>query len=437
MKKVKKLQSDKAITLIALVITIIILIILAGISISLLFAENGIINKANKAKSETNTAKAMEDVGIAYSSCNVDYLANGKKNKSESFSRENMNTQLSNGRIVDGEENYKYNSSTDDIYMKYKDMDSVVYELNIDSLGNITLISVNGEKISVTDQIKAIIENARNKAKAELEADGKSFSLDNDSIFAMCANLEDLYITNNNGEEVTALYKDTHIVKITIDNITVTENNEYNIIKNNVSEMKNDTNLKVNDIVYTKGYFAQEDGGRGLYKIIESSETVDNGRIIKLNNGLIAKLILSNKTIDIKQYGAIGDNTTDDTSVIQTVISQLNTDECKYLTIAKGNYVITSNISLVDGKYRGYEGAVLVCKGTYSKEYIISNANIGKSATEVNTIELNNIKFIANTDNRVVMIRMYNTNNSRIKNCTFNTIEGNTIGSTSIDLRIS
>ncbi len=48
------LKSSKGITLIALVITIVVLLILAGVTIMMLFGENGIIAKAEKAKEETN-----------------------------------------------------------------------------------------------------------------------------------------------------------------------------------------------------------------------------------------------------------------------------------------------------------------------------------------------------------------------------------------------
>ena len=43
----KKLKQNKGITLIALVITIVVMLILAGVSISMLFGSNGIINRAN------------------------------------------------------------------------------------------------------------------------------------------------------------------------------------------------------------------------------------------------------------------------------------------------------------------------------------------------------------------------------------------------------
>ena len=68
MRKTKKLKEEsikrrvrqvKGITLIALVITIIVLLILAGVTIATLTGENGILTRANEAK--TNTEQVEED----------------------------------------------------------------------------------------------------------------------------------------------------------------------------------------------------------------------------------------------------------------------------------------------------------------------------------------------------------------------------------------
>ena len=56
----------KGITLIALIITIIVLLILAGISITTLAGENGLINKTIKAKNITEKAEAEEAMRLAY-----------------------------------------------------------------------------------------------------------------------------------------------------------------------------------------------------------------------------------------------------------------------------------------------------------------------------------------------------------------------------------
>ena len=54
------LKGQKGITLVALVVTIIVLIILAGISISLLLGDNGIISKAQKAGETSQNATNEE-----------------------------------------------------------------------------------------------------------------------------------------------------------------------------------------------------------------------------------------------------------------------------------------------------------------------------------------------------------------------------------------
>lgn len=64
--KVQKLKSNKAITLIALVVTIVVLLILAGISLNLVLGNNGLIKKSKDAKEETTVADEKEKVEMAY-----------------------------------------------------------------------------------------------------------------------------------------------------------------------------------------------------------------------------------------------------------------------------------------------------------------------------------------------------------------------------------
>lgn len=61
------LKENKGITLIALVVTIIVLLILAGISISMLTGQNGILNKASEAKEKTGMANEVEQRKLAQS----------------------------------------------------------------------------------------------------------------------------------------------------------------------------------------------------------------------------------------------------------------------------------------------------------------------------------------------------------------------------------
>ena len=79
----KLVFKNKGITLISLVVTIVVLLILAGISISMLIGENGIIKKASDAKIATDEAQEKEGVGLAITSSqmeNVSSLEIRKKN---------------------------------------------------------------------------------------------------------------------------------------------------------------------------------------------------------------------------------------------------------------------------------------------------------------------------------------------------------------------
>lgn len=59
------MRKQNGITLIALVITIIVLLILAGVSISAVIGENGIVERSKKAKENTRAAYMQEQIGLA------------------------------------------------------------------------------------------------------------------------------------------------------------------------------------------------------------------------------------------------------------------------------------------------------------------------------------------------------------------------------------
>ena len=81
----KKGREISGITLIALVVTIVVLLILAGITISLVFGENGVINKAQEANENTKIAQVREQLELAKG---PEYIeGNGKYNPDSYFER--------------------------------------------------------------------------------------------------------------------------------------------------------------------------------------------------------------------------------------------------------------------------------------------------------------------------------------------------------------
>ena len=75
--KKQLMKLNKGITLVALVITIIVLLILVGVTIATLTGDNGILTKAKSAKTQTEQAKADENLKIAIAGS---YGTDGKLN---------------------------------------------------------------------------------------------------------------------------------------------------------------------------------------------------------------------------------------------------------------------------------------------------------------------------------------------------------------------
>lgn len=89
------LKRNKGITLIALVITIIVLLILAGVSIVTLTGDNGILNKAQSAKVETEKANEKEQIDLA--------VLSSKTNTDLSIDKKILREELSKiNEIIDG-----------------------------------------------------------------------------------------------------------------------------------------------------------------------------------------------------------------------------------------------------------------------------------------------------------------------------------------------
>ena len=114
----------------------------------------------------------------------------------------------------------------------------------------------------------------------------------------------------------------------------------------NVAEMKACTNLVDGDVVQTLGYYEEDDGGSATYKIVDDNTLVDDkGSVHDLTNGLKAKL-MAKSTINVKQFGAKGDGTNDDTTFINNALnfaSEYSLD----LIFSGGNYLISDTLNVL------------------------------------------------------------------------------------------
>lgn len=129
------LKQNKGITLVALVITIIVLLILAGVSISLVVGDNGVMTRATDASSKTKYAQAKEAMGIAINELQTEYFESFMTDANDTLSKHltpaKLNEKLNNqgyklcvnstGTVATGlkaEDNTKTNDSTDKGFTK-------------------------------------------------------------------------------------------------------------------------------------------------------------------------------------------------------------------------------------------------------------------------------------------------------------------------------
>lgn len=102
----------------------------------------------------------------------------------------------------------------------------------------------------------------------------------------------------------------------------------YDTLNNLIS----DTTLKEGMYAVTKGYYSVNDGGGSIYNIVDA---VDNDNYQEtLSNDLYATLIYDDQ-VNVKQFGAYGDGTHDDTVAIQNAINFSNN-----IYIPSGTYMI-------------------------------------------------------------------------------------------------
>ena len=129
---------------------------------------------------------------------------------------------------------------------------------------------------------------------------------------------------------------------------------------NSVALMK-EAHLEPGMVAMTTGYHNPNDGGASVYTIrAKVPGDVDNGgSIIFLDNGNVAELI-TDGTVNVKQFGAIGNGTDDDTTVFQNTYSYAQAKGfVPFVGVA--TYKITSNIT---GTFNSFGEVTITGGGT-------------------------------------------------------------------------
>ena len=149
------MKKENGITLIALVITIIVLLILAGVSISLVIGDNGVLTQASGSVVKNRETKAREEVTLAWAGVDAQYWADWAKDTSldrvtyfttgenGKTGRERLNAYLTETGVIDDE--VEYDSTTGQYSLTYTANDqNQPYEITIDEKGNVLSINASG-----------------------------------------------------------------------------------------------------------------------------------------------------------------------------------------------------------------------------------------------------------------------------------------------------
>ena len=210
------LKKQKGITLIALVVTIVVLLILAGVTISLLLDENGIIAKSKDARTETRVSQIEDEVGM--------WKQHNFINKESNQAQESADTMLANlisRKLLTEEEidrdqelitikkkdgtivkEISYSSVTINI-SKFTEIEGVVV-LTVDSVEGMTMPNIdmsNGE-----EQLNNYISSLNEEQKKEIIRNAYIKYVNFRDSNANCKTFQDAldWLKNDNGiEEAT------------------------------------------------------------------------------------------------------------------------------------------------------------------------------------------------------------------------------------------
>ena len=118
---------------------------------------------------------------------------------------------------------------------------------------------------------------------------------------------------------------------------------------NTVADMKLAENLIDGSFARTMGFHSINDGGLALYKIkTHTTETINELDTIAIGDTLIAELV-TEYPLNVKKFGAYGDNSHDDTNALQLVFNKSAIDGGD-IYFPAGKYKVTSPITVKWGQ---------------------------------------------------------------------------------------
>lgn len=199
-----------------------------------------------------------------------------------------------------------------------------------------------------------------------------------------------------------------------------------------VADMKLATNFINGSYAKTLGYYTKNDGGTSTYKIrtVTDQDVIDEGKIIALANPeLVAELVVKD-SINIKQFGAVCDGITDDTSHVQHMIDSIS-DGVKTIIFNNSEDLIISdvidfsnqsNLNIIfKGKIKrtSAESTSICFKVWQSKNLVFENSNIDSTRDQQETPPADHTR-VSPYGSNIIGYHISGSENITFKNCIFN-----------------
>lgn len=160
-----------------------------------------------------------------------------------------------------------------------------------------------------------------------------------------------------------------------------------------VADLKTATNLIEGSYARTLGYYTANDGGGATYKI---KSEAPSGYYENLNSGLYAELIIE-PNVNVNQFGAKGDGSTDDTQAISEALNRVDT-----IDFLNSTYIINDLETVHDITIHG-NGATLKWE------------NDSNGVIEINhNVKIDNINFDKNNASNYVLYKAEDTEDNLV-----------------------
>ena len=343
-----KIRNNKAITLVALVITIVILIILAGISIQAI-TNTGLFENVKKAKEKSIEGQLKEEISLAIQSIQTEEIYKGNSVTLETLTGGQLEKELKDitAELADGE-----------INGEYKD-----YEYTIDSNLNVTINGpVTGVRIKGSAEVQSGYVFEGNTVEIKVTASITEGTItgieapEEAAIKTDTSATEKVYTVNKNGAYVFKIKSDSGKTK----NITAKVENILNAPQITISEVKKD-GFKINvENNYPEGAITE-------YKYYVGGTVKQQGTTDK--SYTVTGLTKTTKYSNIKVTAYI--NSTSKESNVEEITTKDDSIEYSWSEIAEIAKAISNDTSITDDT----ETATVTVNG------VQKTLNVGDKAT--------------------------------------------------------